>query len=338
MPIFDVENGKYAKLPKAFVVENGKYVALKSAFVVENGKYVKLWSSEIPGTYVSTGSYGTIATSADGSSWTTSTMKWYGQANDGIKYTKILYGNGVYVASSGNQPNPGGSNFDFKNPTISTSIAMDFAFGAGKFVAFPMRNKYCQPHYSTDGATWTATSSYYTGVGDQLCFVNGYFVTMGTNGAYYSSNGTTWSSTGVAPTNGFTNIVKVGGRFVTIGTSNRTAYYSTNGINGWTQFSSVVPNYLSTVTQIASNGDDAVVVGSGSSVSGVFIDDNNLVSTTVTGLSKNAEYQNVVYGNRFVAVAKYGKAAYSMDGKTWTEISATSSDTYLYGLCFAPKV
>jgi hypothetical protein len=151
------------------------------------------------------GAAGTVsATSPDGITWTARTIV------SGI-YTGLAYGNGIWVATSGNAAtgiygtsatSPDGITWTART-TPNNYYDSGIAFGNGFFLLLI----YNSPFYSvsTDGINWT-TRNWNTGggyiVANGLVFGDGVFVTP-SNGAYlrYSTDAITWffATTAVTP-------------------------------------------------------------------------------------------------------------------------------------------
>lgn len=337
MPIFDVESGKYAKLPKAFVVENGKYVALKNAFVIEGGKYVKVWSNG-PAHYVAIGERGNIAISENGVSWTVGRITIDGVASDIADKMSIAYANGVYVIA--NRWYGSGQSIwwstDGLNYTLATLPSVSGAYGwrvcAGKvngtdmFVALPSQSSY--PLYSYDGKTWTASSSYVRYEHDNIRFINGVFVAMRHTYAYWSSNGTYWNPITDVGSSTFHDITYAFGKYIAI-TEGRRLYYTTD-FSGWT-FPGGTGTHSVAAYVFTTDGKIIPAIGYGyassNGQSGIYFDES-LIAASTSGLTSygtsgtgasDSRYSGITYHDKFVAVGTTGRTAYSIDGKSWTE-------------------
>lgn len=340
MPIFDVESGKYAKLPKTFVVENGKYVALKSAFVVENGKYVKLWNSG-PEHFVAIGDRGDVAISEDGITWKVSRISVDGVVMSGPSLSAtintkmtISYANGVYVAAPYSQSgttlwwSTDGVNYTSATYTAQSGVAgwkvcNGTVNGRSMFIAYPEGGGY--PLYSYDGKTWTQSTSSVRYDPTTIRFINGRFVSVRNSNCYWSSNGTYWNpATDVTTSRSCLDMTYAFGKYVTAAS---TAYlYYTSDLNGtWTSLSlthdSVYPATLAT------NGNIITALGRGTSgkSAGIYLS-SSLSPGSTTGLSffssaTSGGYTASTYHDKFVAAANGGQISYSNDGKAWTQIA-----------------
>jgi hypothetical protein len=286
----------------------GSYATLQAVDTIAVDAAVNtLW---VPGSKFvavgSAGNYGSIGKFCysidDGITWTEGTMPSNGY------WSKVIYGNGKYVAISNNTYNKIAYSTDGINWTVTTPSADNLqgwygvAYGNGKFVA--ISNNMISV-YSTDGINWTETAML-PGIWSSITYGNGKFVALNNNSnhnkAAYSTDGINWTETAIIANPNYTNtgpwndVTYGNGKFVAVGSirnqpsgatySFARVAYSTDGIN-WTQISS------------ASNGN--IAYGNGKFVriasrsTSYSTDDINWTNLP-TGLSSNVSWSGLTYG------------------------------------------
>lgn len=125
-------------------------------------------------------------------------MNWHVAANPINKATKIVYGNGIYLAGtiSGSQrliKSVDGENWSVATSALDAYDTSSLAFGDGKFVIVSGRNSFT----STDGVNWTGPH-YNATLSTQVkrnFYGGGLFVAFGGGahpGRYVSRDGVTW--------------------------------------------------------------------------------------------------------------------------------------------------
>lgn len=179
-------------------------------------------------TFVAVGNSGAVASSPDGSSWSTTNVP----GGDMLK--SVAYLNGQFIAV-GDAADPvadspiltSADGQSWTNRTSGTSTSLTgVAYGGGEYLAVGFNVALS----SVDGVDWTDVTppSPFVFVPTRIAYGNGVFVAMGPAGSYVSTNGLDWRS---VPTGGY-SLVFDGTRFV-MGGSTGEIRSSTNGLN-WT--------------------------------------------------------------------------------------------------------
>ena len=156
--------------------------------------------------------------------------------------------------------------------------------------------------------TWIAVSDSKFGSThiNSICYGNGKFVAVGNDGKIaYSSDGITWTAVSDSKfeTSHIYGICYGNGKFVAVGASGKIAY-SSDGVN-WTKVSDSTFGSNTTIYSIC-YGNGKFVAGGGF-----------LSSVGLNGYMPN------------------GRAAYSIDGVTWTSIdSSPFKSCYIYSICY----
>ena len=298
---------------------------------------------------VTGGGYGNIMYSSDGKTWTkTSTGDSFLYSGNGVAYGTCngvslwvavgsiddgvdnLGGYGCIMYSSDGQSWTKTSTGDSFS-VIGYKVAYGTCNGSPLWVAVgehesdPEGNKYGNIMYSSDGQSWTRTSTGDSFVGEAS---SGYGV------AYGTCNGTSlWVAVGEDGSGGYGNIMyssdgqswtktSTGDSFVQAG--NGVAYGTCNGVPLW-------------VAVGTDNEDSAGVI--------MYSEDGKNWTKTSTGDSFSNYGYDVAYGTSngtsqlWVAVGKdstgYGRIMYSSDGQSWTKTSTGDSFSgYGYGVAY----
>jgi hypothetical protein len=297
-----------------------------------NGSSVGLGSSYTFGSGIPLGNYriDVTAFSADGSRAGSSTKtvqvtssippasNWIPRTLPSNAYwSSVTYGNGVFVAVSGQASNKAASSPDGITWTARTLPETGYwdaiAYGNGIFLTAG-GNKVAT---STDGITWaTRTVPVYMSM-LSLAFGNGVFIVIDQNHAVTSSDGITWTEGGTLPSSsGQGYVVTFGnGRFLAIDKGGTLALTSADGLT-WTE--GLLPSGTS-------NRWNSVVYGNG-----VFLAVGYSAATSADGVTWTSRtipnFGNVstaTYGNGvFVALPTLSTdAAISPDGITWMKRS-----------------
>lgn len=248
-------------------------------------------------------------------------------------WVSVVYGNGVFVAITSDDPCYASTSTDGINWTPSSRIyissykkLMSVTFGNGMFIALadypysPFGSEKSDVCVSTDGINWTV-DEFDEGTGRQLsvAYGNGAFVSVGIGGysMYTNSyNASVWTRHNMPSSTVWNGIAFGNGLFVATGTGLKMAW-STNGIN-WNAATVLAGN---TWLSVAFGDNYFVAVSSNS----------NKAARTYNGidwqpltLPFTANWQSVAYGNNiFVAVAHGSSlaAVSTNNGATW--VSAT---------------
>jgi hypothetical protein len=195
-----------------------------------SGKYTSIAYGD--GYYVAVGRTTNIVKSTDGLSWNGS-----GNLVSPSGFESISFGNGTFAAvdSQGVKYITDITGNGWQSATIPAGSWGDSAFGNGKFVAVGADGK---AMYSTNASTWTAGTipgNQWTAVaygnGRYVAVAN-----TGSNRVAYSTDGITWTGTTSADESAQWSSITFGGlNFVAVSNDNSggSAMYSTDGIN-WT--------------------------------------------------------------------------------------------------------
>lgn len=166
---------------------------------------LNLWGNIVfvNGIFIASGVNGNaqIATSPDGITWT-------GQATPealNSHWSKVAYGNGVYVSVSYDAPDPNrvmtsSDAINWIQGTLPATIGwVDVAFGNGLFVAIGGSGEVIT---SPDGITWTSRTPSESAQWVNIEFINGNFYVVGNSGtanAMVSPDGINWTSIAITP-------------------------------------------------------------------------------------------------------------------------------------------
>jgi len=249
--------------------------------------------------------------------------------------TSVTYGNGLFVAASGNG-SANGSNIMTSTDGITWTAQMSsnlniwansVTYGKGLFIAVA-GNGDNQVMTSPDGIIWTAQMASSANNWASVTYGNGLFVAIANNGdnqVMTSPDGITWIDRMVSNANSWASVTYGNGLFVTVGTGVMTSH---DGIN-W-KSETITPN---------NNGWGSIVYGNGLFVAVAKTADINNVMTspdgtnwTLQNLPEINTWYSVTYGNGlFVAVAGgFGtnQIMTSPDGINWTILLEPISDDW----------
>lgn len=181
------------------------------------------------GVYVAIGTYGTVASSTDGITWTNRT------SNTGNDINKVIYANGLFVTcGSGGHivTSPDGITWTLRT-SGTTNTLRDIIYANSRFVAVGSSGTIVT---SSDGITWTARTSGTTNSIESITYGNSLFVAVDYSGGIRTSpDAITWTAR-TSGTTSLTAITYANSLFVAVGNSG--IYTSADGIT-WTSRSSV---------------------------------------------------------------------------------------------------
>ena len=216
-----------------------------------------------------------------------------------------------------------------------SSWATDICYGNDRFVAVGL---YGTIHWSTDGLTWYAAESPYTGSYAALngvCYDGGFFIAVGTGGTILrSADGKTWISCLSPTTKTLSSVWGAEGRFVAVG-EQATILVSTDG-DRWS-----IVGYSDPLERTYPLGDlSAVMAGNGiwvaaeaSQPTGLWSPDGVTWTRIYTGAGS---VEDIIFdGTRFVGVSSAGsqsKVLTSADGVNWQTRQTPGQFT---GICHA---
>ena len=290
------------------------------------------------GRFMAIGGLG-VSVSTDGEIW-----NWY--AREGVDQFGIGYGNGVYVALTGDCMS---GTFEYSlnsgqtwiKARCATSYPIGIVYGNNRFVVVGNSSII---YTSADGIHWDETVSGVTVPIRDLAYAAGQFVAVGDLDGYpahcyrdtatilTSPDGLFWK---IRPSDTKVNLKGVthgNGQFVAVG-DRLTIVTSANGLNWDTVVGPVLNYYLRDVT--FGNGTFAAV-GGFNFVTGSQIFKISLAVVSVDGGDWAPFYpgipdqylNGIAYGNgKFVAVGGEGAMTTSPDGFTWTPGNSGTSST-----------
>ena len=223
----------------------------------------------------------------------------------------------------------------------ATGAVVDYDFSGigrkGTFLAIPSTGT--AGLKSVDGVTWTAEALPSPGAGAYCAITTGLVddgssvykssvagaVCNGSNVVSYSVNADTWSNTtlpaGLATAGSkaiaYGNVGVNDNRFIVTSVGDRDVAYSQDGCATWSLSANALPAVGYNLTTYGKGLFVAMKSGTGDTVWSA----NGVTWSAGAGLSTDT-WTDVVWGNgRFVAIAASGtKAAYSLDGKNWTDV------------------
>jgi hypothetical protein len=192
---------------------------------------------------------------------------------------------------------------------------------------------------SANGAEWTAvTQSAIIYNIAEIAYGNGVFVAAGDSGHMaYSVGGTSWTANDQTAVFGIDNFKAIGwaaGKFLAVGQSAK-AIYSTNGIT-WTNISATMAPLIGT-TSGGWAGMSVVTYGAGryfTASQGLILSSPDCVTWEKTEMAQFGFPRGhrwgwincLIYVNGlFVLGGGDGNAAYSHDGRNWTQITTTNT-------------
>jgi len=285
------------------------------------------------------GEYGTVKMSGDGITWASYDMTVDGATSQNHIMGSLAYGNGIFVATINSKLCYSYDGVNYYTATITTSVTNSYyqvVFGKGKFVVRGTGATY----YSTNGITWTetyvSTASLYKPKtdGGRLRFVNDKFIYIESGKCEYSENGVTWVTKNAPTTAVIYDITYAFGKYVAVSYGGQ-FWYSTDLLT-WTQVTKTSGVSISArALEVGNNILVALGYGESSAYTdGVYLD-SSFKQAHVTGLTGASSYDNafanVAYHEKFVTVGRR-YFAYSIDGKTWTQVVLMES---MYALIYA---
>lgn len=312
------------------------------------------------GTFVIVGAGGWIATSSNGTNWTTQSSGggplWdvaYGQGRyvavgdlfktslDGISWTNapspnrllsITYGNNQFitVGFDGIWGSTDGVNWSqrFSKPYL---ILYDVSYGDGRYVAVGYdQNQVGTPpvaYYSLDGFIWQSAGTLQNYSGVTVTYGQGKFLSSGSGGSFMTStNGAAWANPGAALAMSVEALHYANGNFLAVGGGGKIAV-SPNGTN-WQEFNfSAAP----TLQSVASLKNKWVAVGDGGSMVG---SDGGTNWYPLSAGITNSLFAVTSSSNLFVAVGGNGRIVSSPDRTNWvSQISPTVQSLAGVSLC-----
>jgi hypothetical protein len=275
-----------------------------------NSKYF----SEVAKTVVKTG----------GETWVSTTMP-------GSDWERILYGNGIFVASGDHYQGTlqhitdyrqTAYSFDGKTWSDSKSWSqskISIAYGNGKFVLVASGS--ASAFYSENGNVWTEVAMPVSASWYEVIYGGGKFVAVayGSATAAYSIDGITWVAMTMPVSASWNKLAYGGGRFIALAFASTTAAYSTDGIT-WASATLPISNVWR--TPVYGAGKFVLTGTVTKSASALYSTDGS--SWKIATLPYSLEWTELVYGkNGFIAMTHGpSKMAHSVDGIVWTEISA----------------
>jgi hypothetical protein len=234
-----------------------------------------------------------------------------------------------------------------------TGAVIDFDFSGygekGKFIALPGTAGSRAAQTSIDGQTWSSLTlpdplitNTYASIASGLVddgsstFKQSYAVAVSEGGAdaVYSTDGDTWTASsfpGTFATAGATSIAfgqinSTTGRFVAISANDSDVVYSDNGGQTWTS----VASPLSGTNFVALAYGKGLFVALRNATNESMYSSDGITWSGASGLP-NANWIALVHGhNRFIAIADDGTAAYSLDGRNWTQSDLPDQGTRTY--------
>jgi len=274
-------------------------------------------------TYVAGETYGKMATSPDGITWTAVTDSTFSTTDPTGPYV-IAYGYNIFVAGGNDgkmvTSSDGTTWTDVTNSTFGHNGIFGITFESGRFVAGGSGGKMAVSSI-LDGTTWTAVGDSTFGTAyfiTAIAYGNSKFVAVGYNYPDYNgkmavstNSGGTWTAVtdSTLGTDMIFGITYVNGKFVAVGANGKMAT-SPDGTT-WT----AVPD-----STFGTDGINAIAYGNGKFVA---VGANGKMATSPDGTTWTAEVNStfgtddiskIIYGNgKFVAVGKNGKIAYLLD-------------------------
>ncbi len=171
----------------------------------------------------------TIASSNNGATWTVNAPGI--PTNIGSDVTSIAYGNGVFVATIQANIYSSSNGINWSNRSNATNSAFAVTYGNNIFVAIGQNGT---ARKSSDGITWTISTSATTAGMYGITYGNGIFVAVGNTGAVqYTSNGTSWTLGTSATSANLASVAYGNGTFVSVAKVNNVIQYSTDGAATW---------------------------------------------------------------------------------------------------------
>lgn len=253
---------------------------------------------------------------------------------------RFAYGDGIWVGVSSVSDaaiwsDDGGQTWTETTMPLSASWK-GVAYGSGMFVACNSAGS-TRLAWSSDGKTWyncTGTGANQV-VSEKICFGNGVFVVVGTNGSVIWSDDPprgTWTLSGVTfGTTGSRSLAYGNGVFVSTAVAAANATYSTDNGATWSTTNSQITGNGGTVSAAYGNGV-FVTTAVGSSQAAWSSDGETWTAVNLPATTYST-WSFVLFGcGRFLAgESTDGILATSTDGKTWTMLEAPVSGTWNKG-------
>ena len=219
----------------------------------------------------------------------------------------------------------------------------------GVFVAIPGTAGSTAGQTSVDGQTWSAQalpsiggSNTYSRIASGLVddgsstFKQSYAVAVAQGGSTvsYTTDGATWNTSTLPGTFATAGVTEIAfgqisgnvGRFVALSANDSEIVYSDNGGATWATTAGV----LTGTNYIGLKRGMGLFVAIRNGTNETMWSEDGLTWTGGSGLP-NANWVDLAFGhNRFIAIADDGTAAYSLDGKTWTQNDLPDQGTRTY--------
>ena len=284
-----------------------------------NGKFVKVSSAS----NVSATNSNIIAYSTDAINWTEVAV-----AKANKQWTKIAYGNNVYVAISSDgycMYSSDCENWIYNQSPIASGSISSFIYGNNLFVG--LGESFAV--YSPDGMTWTETSLPVSGDWRSLCYGNNRYIALNYSGKptvkfLYSDDGMTWTDSDFIG-NGVNTVAYGNGKFVAFQTGyTRSYYYSSDGISWTDSGADTLPSPGRNWSDVCYGGNRFVLVSSFGGY-GLYSDDGTVWDNfDLPSIKYNPQMSRVIYGNGlYIAFFTKNGNYYltSTDGKSWSSHS-----------------
>ena len=251
------------------------------------------------------------------------------QATEANEWQSVTYGNGLFVAVSGDGTNRVMTSHDGINWTARQAAGngswQSVTYGNGLFVAVSQWGSHAIMT-SPDGITWTVRSSAPPAHWISITYGNGMFVAVGINSNIMtSSDGITWTVRTIIEQNTWFSVTYGNGIFVAISPSG--THRLATSLDGITWTSHTSPSEIGW----------SVTYGNGVFVS-LSTNNNNRVMSSLDGITWTVHtapvsitWNSVTYGNGlFVAVSSFGtnQVMTSPDGITWTVRQAAQANLW----------
>ena len=198
------------------------------------------------------------------------------------------------------------------------------AYGNNKFIALPDGGNIIAIASSAELFTQASLPS--VGSWKDITYGNGYWVIVSSGGSapgskvlYSNSSGVTWKTSNLPTVGSWSKVTYGNGKFVAITSNGSGAAYSTNYGASWSAATGLSGGF--TWTGLTYGAGVFAAVGT-SGLNGKIAYSTNGSSWTVVDLPSGSSntWTSISYGNgRFVAIgSSLGKAAYSLDGVSWS--------------------
>ena len=176
--------------------------------------------------------------------------------------------------------------------------------------------------YSDDGDTWTESTMPFSATMSKLIAAKNRFVAVfeDENRVAFSYTGEEWTSRALPVTQTWQDGVYGNNTFVVIGTDTRQYVYSSDGLTWSSNNLPVGSDSTDDQWQSIAFGFGKFVVLSGSQTKDVLVSTNGVSWTEKDGVLPAGDYDWIAVefgGDRFLALDRNGKTAYSFDGEIW---------------------